>query len=216
MSVISPFIRSLADFLWPKSRKVLELEALSSAELIRILPQSSLNDESVCAIFSYQDPKVKEIVWEVKYNGNRVLADKLGEILYDFVTSELEDHNIFEKGEVLLIPIPISDKRRFERGWNQTELLAKAVKLRDSGNRFKYLPRALTRYRHTESQTKAESKKERQENIENSMRATIPLPKESYVVLIDDVTTTGATFKEAKRALLEAGVRKIFCFAVAH
>lgn len=212
-------IKTLSDFLYPKNSKVLALESLSSDKLSGILPASSTTaEESAMALFDYSHPLVKEIIWEVKYNGNRVLADKLGELLYDTIVSELEERNVFEKtSAVILMPIPISDKRRFERGWNQSELIASAVKARDNGSRFKYLPRQLAKLRHTESQTKTASRSERRENLKDSMKILNPLSvTDKYVVLIDDVTTTGSTFAEAKRALKIAGVKKIFCFALAH
>jgi competence protein ComFC len=219
MSLLSLVKDMCLDFLFPKSSKVLTLEALSPEKLLELLPPSApIIDEGTAAIFDYSHPLVKEIIWEVKYNGNRVLADKLGEILYDVMVSELEERNIFEKtSAVILMPIPISDKRRFERGWNQSELIASAVKQRDTGNRFKYLPRQLAKLRHTESQTKTASKIERKENLKDSMKVLNPLSvQDKYVVLVDDVTTTGSTFAEAKRALKEADTKKIICFALAH
>ena len=217
---IFSFIKKLfLDFLFPKSPRVIELEALSSAELLELLPRNFTEPaENVVALFDYSHSVVKEIIWEVKYNGNRVLADRLGEILYDTVISELNEANIFEKFRtVVLMPMPISDKRRFERGWNQVELLATAIKRRDNAQQIKYLPRQLAKLRHTESQTRTANKSERKGNLKDSMKILNPESISGRcVVLIDDVVTTGSTFAEAKRTLREANAKKILCFSVAH
>lgn len=212
------FFSFITDFLFPKTKKVIALEALSTAKLLDTLPRANLVEKSVVAIFDYSHPVVKELIWEVKYAGNRVLADKFGEILYDVIVDELEEENVFAKWPtVILLPMPISDKRRYERGWNQSELLSDAVKKRDSGKRFKYLPRQLAKIMHTESQTKTSGKRERLHNLTGSMRVLNPdIVKDRFVVVVDDVTTTGSTFTEAKHALKEAGVKKILCVAVAH
>ena len=201
----------ITDFLFPKSRKILELEALSIESLLKILPKAEqTNDKNTLALFDYSHPLVKEIVWELKYGGNTKIADKLGKILQKVIRRELNE-------KIILIPIPISDKRRFERGWNQSELLAQAVKSYDSEKMFKYLPRQLTKLRHTESQTKTGSKSERLKNLTDSMKVLNPASVSGgRVVVLDDVTTTGSTFAEARRALRAAGTKKILCIAVAH
>lgn len=213
-------IRDLCmDFLFPRSRKVLELEALSIDALIKILPPAEqLKDENSIALFDYSHSLVKEIIWELKYRGNTKIADKLGAILYDHILNELTDLHLFEKwNDIVLIPIPISDKRRSDRGWNQSELLTKSIMEIDNGKTFTYLPGQLVKTHHTESQTKTASRKERLKNLVNSMKVLHP-PKIAgkYIVVIDDVTTTGSTFTEARRALHSAGAKKIFCVAVAH
>lgn len=215
----SGLIKSLTGFLFPQKPRVLVLEALTSGQILKTLPPAvGPEGENVIALFDYSHPVTKEIVWEIKYAGNRVLAKHVGEILYDFIIDELDDRRIFSKERsIILIPMPISDKRRFERGWNQAELLAKAIKKCDTSFSLKYLPGQLIKTIHTESQTRTSSKKEREQNLANTMRVFNPLSvKDRFVVLIDDVTTTGSTFTEARRALKAAGVKKILCIALAH
>ena len=181
-------------------------------------PSGVEGEENTLALFDYSSPLVKEIIWEVKYGGNRVLADKLGAILYDVIISELNERNVLLKWRsAILIPMPVSDRRRYERGWNQAELLAAAVKTRDHGNLLRYLPRQLAKIRHTESQTRTANKSERIHNLAHSMKVINPLSvADKFVVLLDDVITTGSTFAEARRALREAGAKKILCVAIAH
>ncbi len=219
MSLLSWIKNAFLDFLFPKNTKVLHLESLSAEKLLQILPPADLVEQGdTLALFSYQDPLVKELVWEVKYAGNRTLASRLGQLLYDVIESELMERNIFEKyPSVVLMPMPISDKRRNERGWNQTELICEEIKKLDTAQHYKYLPRQLAKIRHTESQTRTASKKERLENLRDSMLVMHPPAVAGhYIVLVDDVTTTGSTFTEAKRALKEAGAKKILCVALAH
>lgn len=211
-------LQLIVDFLFPNTPQLIALENLGAGEVLEILPPSDLNENGVLALFNYQDCRVKEMVWEIKYKGNRTLSAKLGSILYDTIIDELSERNISPHiDNPVLLPIPVSDRRRLERGFNQAELLAKEIKALDTLNHFQYLPRKLTKISHTESQTKTASRKERLDNLKNSMlvqdRASI---EGKLVILVDDVTTTGATFKEAKRALTEAGAKKILCFAVAH
>ncbi len=196
----------LSDFLFPQKYR-----------LPKSLPQAS-PAENAQALFDYGDKRVKELVWEIKYKGNKELAEKIGIMLYDTIVAEAEENNIFEKfGEVIIMPIPISDRRRLDRGWNQAELLTKAIKRMDTANRFKHLAGQLRKMKHTESQTSTATRKERLTNIQNSMKVANPQSvRGACVALIDDVTTTGATFKEGVRALREAGAKKIMCFAIAH
>ena len=208
----------LLTYLFPRGESVERLHKLSLSELSQLPPSSPIGDRDTIALFEYAHHTVKEIVWQVKYKGNRDLANKVGVLLYDTIMAELEERNTFAKfPNVLLIPMPISPQRLLERGWNQAELLVQALLSHDNGHKFVYLPHVLTKIRHTESQTKATSRSERLENLRNSMRVARASPISGQcVVLVDDVTTTGATLDEARRALKEAGAKKIICVALAH
>jgi competence protein ComFC len=111
----------------------------------------------------------------------------------------------------------MSAKRRSERGWNQTEILCEEILRLHEENLFEYAPHALVKEKHTESQARTLSKRDRMTNVQLTMEVRDPEKiKNRNIVLLDDVTTTGATFKDARRALKEAGARKILCLALAH
>ncbi|OGF86585.1 MAG: hypothetical protein A2832_00430 [Candidatus Zambryskibacteria bacterium RIFCSPHIGHO2_01_FULL_44_22b] len=204
------------DFLFPKSPRALELEALSVSEILDTCREAAeIKEKNILAVFDYTHPLTKDLIWEVKYRGNKILAEKLAMILYDVIRQEMLEMMIFKS--MLLVPVPISDKRREERGWNQAELIAEKLATLDGEKLFKYLPRELVKTRHTESQTQTSSRKERLDNLVNSMEVLhAPAVTGKCVILVDDVTTTGSTFAEARRALRAAGVKQILCVAVAH
>ena len=111
--------------------------------------------------------------------------------------------------------MPISNQRRFERGWNQTEIICEAIKSYDSKKILQYTPHLLEKIHHTESQTKTANKSERSKNLLNTMGIKdSSLVTGKIVVVVDDVITTGSTFAEARRVL--AGANRILCVAVAH
>ena len=218
---MNPVIKSFVEFLFPKSAHSLELENLSAEELLNIPPPvEEIKDKNIFALLDYKHPLAKGLVWEIKYKGNKDLAGKMGMILYDAILDEVNEKRLFDvswKSEFLLIPIPTHAEKLFERGWNQAELLTEKVAAQDLGKNFKYLPGELIKIKLTKSQTKTTSKSERLENIKNSIGLRgKEIVTGKCIVLIDDVTTTGATFNEARRALQEAGAKDILCFAVAH
>ena len=218
MRIFSRILSACVNFLFPKGEKIIELENLSSEEILKILPPADEpKGANTIALFDYSHPLVREVIWSIKYRGDKMLANKIGGIVADILEQELAERELYENFQrPILIPMPVSDKRRFERGWNQVELVAENVKKRFE-DRLKYLPNQLVKHHHTESQTQTSSKSERQKNLNGSMRVLSPKSVEDRaIILLDDVTTTGSTFAEAKRALKEAGAGRVLCFAIAH
>ena len=115
----------------------------------------------------------------------------------------------FELEEAVLIPVPLHPARLRTRGFNQAEAIAEALA---ATHHCRIEKKALIRTRNTGVQARTGPRAERYENVRRCFRTDpgrMPSLKTANVVLIDDVYTTGATMREAAKALRRSGVRKI-------
>jgi ComF family protein len=159
----------------------------------------------------YHDSAVRALVWELKYYANAHASSLAGELLAEELLAVASE----EIGTPLLVPIPMHPTRRKERGHNQTEVLCEAA-LRALGKNsgvFDYVPNALIRITNTSPQ-QGLARHKRLKNLTGSMTAS-EIVKGRVCVVVDDVSTTGATFAEAKRALKKAGARSVHTIALA-
>lgn len=176
------------------------------------------NDPHIHALFSYQSPIVKDAVWRFKYKNVRGFAEVFAPVLQNEIIEALAERLLVSQHEKpVLVPIPLHRKRLTERGYNQSELLARAIMKLSDEQMFEYAPNALTRTRATRPQARSDTRKTRLENLKDAFETAYPtLVYARIVVLIDDVTTTGATLSEARKVLLAAGARDVIAFTLAH
>ena len=120
----------------------------------------------------------------------------------------------YPEGFDLLTWIPISPLRKLVRGYDQVELLAKAV-----GRELNLKPvRCLRKIRHNRPQAGVSGAAERRANVLGVYRMEKGADvRDRRILLLDDVITTGATAGEAARVLLTAGAREVHlgCIAAA-
>lgn len=176
-------------------------------------------------VYDYRHPPIKKALWMFKYKGKKRLASVFAEILYEKILEELSDLVVMENfREPILIPIPLSKKRYRERGYNQAELvcreLIKISNLRyrvDEKLNLKSENDILIKPKETTHQARIHNRSERLKNVVGFFDLkNKELIKNRNIILIDDITTTGATLTEAKKVLKQAGARKIIAFTVAH
>lgn len=167
-------------------------------------------------LFHYKDEKVKAMIWELKYKENTEALDVVGKLLYEEIIYFISDILLFNnEAKFLLLPIPISTVRRIERGYNQSEHIAKSILQYDLEHILLYAPQWLQKIRDTEIQSKSASREERMKNLTGCFEANAQV-KDKYIILIDDVVTTGSTLSEARSTLLSAGASDVFAFTIAH
>jgi len=146
------------------------------------------------AIGSY-DGALRAIVHAMKYEGRRSLARPLAALMRRRGADMLD-------GAACVVPVPLHRSRRRQRGFNQAVDLARHLGL-------PVIP-ALHRIRATASQTGLPAA-QRHRNVRDAFRLTRAgrLLPGATVVLVDDVSTTGATLEACARALKEIGVVEV-------
>ena len=153
------------------------------------------------------DGAIRAAIIAYKFRGMRRLAAPLGEMLaeaykHEGLTADLVTH------------VPLHTKRRRQRGYDQSQLLARETAQRLS---LPFLPDAVKRVRATEPQTHLQG----DQRIINVAQAfalanatVIPRIKDRRILLIDDVSATGSTLDATAAALAEARPSAIYGLAL--
>lgn len=190
----------------------LTVDALAQKLIIRARPAPWIYSG-----LSYRDGAVRALIRANKFYGDSRARDILAVLISDMMLSILEERSMDREWRTaLIIPIPSSSARRGKRGYNQVERFLEPA-LERAGLNERYAPRALVRTER-QSQIRVE-KKRRAQNIKNAFsvpHAAKPLVHGSCCILVDDVSETGSTLIDARRALLKAGAREVIGIAVAH
>jgi ComF family protein len=138
---------------------------------------------------------LRAIVHALKYEGRRSLAAPLAARMRAGAGDVLD-------GAAAVVPVPLHPSRRRERGFNQASDLA--------GRLGPPVSRALRRVRPTVPQVTLPAA-QRHGNVRGAFTTTRAARDLAglVVVLVDDVSTTGATLEACARALQDAGVREV-------
>ncbi len=146
---------------------------------------------------------LRQVIHGLKYEGRRALAPTLAEMMRERGTEVL-------RGADLAVPVPLHWRRQHARGFNQAEDLARRLGLP--------VVRALRRVRPTAPQSGL-SAADRRRNLRAAFapprrgslgrRQHVPAIRGACVVIVDDVSTTGATLEACARVLKEGGAREV-------
>ena len=212
-------IRTILNFLLPESYVEKQIVDLDVDSLLSKLNVRNIEKVSFAStLFSYRDPDIRNLIWALKYHGQKNVSKMFSIYLYEHILSELgENAYLSNFYSPILIPIPLSKKRLRERGYNQAEIIARDILSHDGSKLFSLIENVLIKINNSNHQAHTSSKKEREANIINSFKAVNrDLIEGRNILLIDDVITTGATVIEARKILLDAGAKNVRALSIAH
>lgn len=171
---------------------------------------------------------LKTLIHALKFKRNREVAGVLGTLLARYVERAMLDLT-----KLAVVPLPLSRRRERERGFNQSKLIAREFVAHMKrfpplseggvgvGSLLPIVTNLISRPRHASPQSETKGVAERERNVRgafavhpNALIHNNDAPIRN-IILIDDVTTSGATFREAALVLKAAGARRIIALACA-
>jgi ComF family protein len=154
--------------------------------------------------FAFYEGVIRKAIHHLKYQNDLTIGRYLAGLLtmvYQRTNWEAD----------LVVPIPIGEQKRYERGYNQAERLAKPLaELLE----IPFTSEALIRINEISSQVGL-NHEERRENVREAFVANARLLEGKKVLLVDDVFTSGATMEAAASEVMAAGATRVFCLTVA-
>ena len=172
----------------------------------KLLAERYISDLVSCFVFEREGP-FQQIAHALKYKDYKSLGIELGKRIGE----SIQNWNIETD---IIIPVPLHRIKHRERGYNQSELIARGIA---SIIRKPIMTDAVCRVRHTQTQTKLNAE-ERRTNMEKAFDI-IPCASEKLkgkaCLLVDDVITTGATTNSCAKEILTSGAAAIIAASAA-
>jgi ComF family protein len=207
-------------------------------ELFKSLPKSrtlsgatALTDtQKISTVLSYKNKTTRSLVWNIKYKKDQHALTCAGYILYHVLIEIIQENTTWTKNvqqkpyPFIIIPIPISSSRRRERGYNQCELIAKAIVRYDTDEIFAIKTDILFKIKNVKKQT-FKNRQERLAGPQGVFTAVMPSNMSTDtlsdirgrpIFLLDDVITTGSTMQTAIDCLHHAGFKNVRGISLAH
>ena len=161
----------------------------------------------IITVAKFKNP-LKDAIHILKYEKVRELAEILSKLLIDELKKPGNEFLL----DWIFVPVPLSNLKEKERGFNQLALLLYEV---NKKRPIKILTNCLTKSKNTRPQMQLK----KEERLKNLRGAFVIRNKNAVsgknIVLVDDVMTTGATLIECAKVLRRAGAKKIYGLVLA-
>lgn len=206
----------LIDILYPKTCEICGKENIDLIcnkcykdinEVFKIDKYSDKYFKEHLYIFKYEG-KIRNLIIDYKFNDKSYLCEFFSKII-------IKNKKICRKIKKydIIIPVPIHLKRKNERGYNQSELVASKIvkKLR----KIELVKNCLAKQKHTFPQSSL-TKEERKQNVKQVYKViNKDKIKDKSILLFDDIYTTGSTANECAKVLKENGAKEVIVFTLA-
>jgi len=192
----------------PRRARTIRTQKRTQTDIPLVPASHHLLGMDITTVMDYRDDSVQDLIRSLKYDGSEHAARLCAQVLADFLLEELSEEKSYSPRRILLVPMPLHQRRLRERGFNQIEVVLGHLPTQwHDGSTATIAPHALIRIKQTQSQAHL-SRADRIKNMRDAF--TVPAPeaiRDTHIFLIDDVTTTGATLKSAAHALRTTGAK---------
>ena len=200
------FLNALLDIILPRKARVVRIESYSIEDLLPAPEEHTNHGATITTLLSYRIQAVDDLIRALKYDRAKHASQLLAEVLAEYLREEISSLKTFSPKEIVLVPVPLHESRKRERGFNQVEVVLDHLpKEFKDGTLSRVDTRTLSRTRATPQQTRL-SRSERLKNVAGAFRLNNNSLQKNRVILIDDVTTTGATLLAASEPLRKSGI----------
>ncbi|MBI5456824.1 ComF family protein [Candidatus Kaiserbacteria bacterium] len=198
------FFQTLLDTILPRKERVVRIDSYSMVDLAVSPSQHDAYGVEITTLMSYRTKAADDLIRALKYDRATHAAQILADVLAEYLQEEIASIRMFSAKQVILVPVPLHASRVAERGFNQIEVVLQQLpeEFRD-GTVSRIAADLLSRTRATPQQTRL-SRSERLKNVAGAFAARGTM-HDYHAMIIDDVTTTGATLAEAAMALEKEG-----------
>ena len=196
---LAPVQYFLCASCWEKTTAV-----TGEKELILARVTNTVNLESGHALFEFdKDTPIQTLLHQLKYKHKKTIGNTLGILLGE----KLVQNQVLDVD--LIVPIPIHFKKKFQRGYNQSALIAKGVSKVIGID----VEESFLKCRKKGTSQTQKNKEERKLNVENKFIVKSVANNFQHILLIDDILTTGATIESAAQEILKTFPDKKISFA---
>jgi ComF family protein len=166
--------------------------------------------DKIIYFFNYRHPLVKKAIQTFKYPPyQKEILNYLFLLIAPFWRKNKSLVQQMKKNNFVIVPVPLTRRKKAQRGFNQSELIAQKF-----SQQFN-LPLALNlvkKKKQTPSQTKL-NREQRRKNVKDVWQVKDNCPRQ--IIIVDDVLTTGATITQMAQALEKAGAENIWAIILA-
>ncbi len=211
----------ILDIIFPKTERENTVDKLLHNKIqLHLVPMlhNTRADVSVTTLTKYDSVKMRKLIHSLKFYNSVTAAKILSQLLHDYLAEYLSEQRLFDTKDILLVPVPISNKRLKQRGFNQVERILRELPKLNNGYTDIINTKILKRTRHTKRQTSL-ARNERLKNLVGAFTVTntngMNNISNTHIIVLDDIVTTGATLSAIKSALEQAGYKHISLLAIA-
>ena len=167
--------------------------------------------DKIIVLTHYRNKIIKKLIKDWKYYYKKDIFEDFWQYLWELF---LDNENIKNNSDYIIISTPMYFLKRFKRGYNQADILAKYFSI---NTLITYKKNIIKKIKNTNQQSKI-NKKNRESNLKNTFKINkkeINKIRNKTIIIIDDVISTGSTINEISKLLKNSWITRVIWVIIA-